>query len=55
MAYNFDRLDDTSTFNVPYDTRSIMHYDSYAFSQNGQPTLLGKVLIIIIIFIDRSK
>jgi len=42
MAYNFDKMMDTSTFNVPYDIRSIMHYDSYAFSNNGQPTLLAK-------------
>jgi len=32
-----------STFNVPYNTKSIMHYGSYAFSKNEQPTILTKV------------
>ncbi|OXA60964.1 astacin [Folsomia candida] len=41
-SHNFDKMDDTTTFGVPYDTRSIMHYDSYAFSSNGQPTILAK-------------
>lgn len=32
-----------TTFGVPYNTRSIMHYSSRAFSKNGQPTITAKV------------
>ncbi|ODM96743.1 Zinc metalloproteinase nas-14 [Orchesella cincta] len=44
MAYNFDKFPDSqvTTYGVPYNVRSIMHYDSYAFSANGQPTMLAK-------------
>ena len=31
-----------NTMGFPYDYSSIMHYDSYAFSKNGQPTMLAK-------------
>jgi len=27
---------------VPYDTTSVMHYDSYAASKNGKPTMVTK-------------
>ncbi|ODM91057.1 Zinc metalloproteinase nas-7 [Orchesella cincta] len=30
------------TFDVPYNTKSIMHYSSYDFSSNGMPTILTK-------------
>ncbi|KAK7478237.1 hypothetical protein BaRGS_00030495, partial [Batillaria attramentaria] len=41
---NFDRLpvDLIDTLGVQYDYGSIMHYSRYAFSANGQPTLLPK-------------
>jgi len=42
MAYNYDKMMDTTTFGTAYDTRSIMHYNSYDFSNNGQPAILAK-------------
>lgn len=42
MAYNYDKMSDTLTFGTAYDTRSIMHYNSYDFSNNGQPAVLAK-------------
>ncbi|MDO6386765.1 M12 family metallopeptidase [Uliginosibacterium sp. 31-12] len=41
MEYNFDKLPATSAdaFGA-YDFASIMHYDAYAFSSNGQPTMV---------------
>lgn len=32
-----------TTFDVPYNYRSIMHYDGRAFSKNGQSTIVAKV------------
>ncbi|KAK7866830.1 hypothetical protein R5R35_005258 [Gryllus longicercus] len=42
-AYNFDKYgaDLISEFGVEYDTESVMHYDKYAFSKNGQPTIIS--------------
>jgi Alpha-L-arabinofuranosidase B (ABFB) domain/Astacin (Peptidase family M12A) len=37
-AFNFDKVNE-SLFGA-YDYDSIMHYDSYAFSKNGQPTIV---------------
>lgn len=46
MEYAFDKYppSEVTTFNVPYNYRSIMHYDSGAFSSNGQPTMISKVI-----------
>ncbi|ODM87186.1 Zinc metalloproteinase nas-7, partial [Orchesella cincta] len=33
---------DATTFGVPYNTKSIMHYASYDFSVNGKPTIVTK-------------
>ncbi len=44
--HNFDKVTDGySLFGVPFNTRSIMHYHSYEFSANGQPTVTAKVKI----------
>jgi len=41
MAYNFNKLSwgEASTFDVPYDYRSIMHYNAKDFSNNGGDTI----------------
>ena len=41
--YNFDKKYSTAQLNLPYDLRSIMHYESHAFSINGRPTIVSKV------------
>lgn len=43
MRYNFNIAKGSLTYGVPYNTKSIMQYDSYAFSKNGEPTMLKKV------------
>jgi hypothetical protein len=42
--YQFEKFNpwDTTNFGTPYDYFSIMHYDSYAFSRNGKPTIVAK-------------
>lgn len=44
MEHNFDKYSTSqvSTFNTPYDYKSIMHYSAYAFSTNGRPTIEPK-------------
>ncbi len=34
-----------SSFGVPYNPRSIMHYYTHDFSKNGKPTLTAKVIV----------
>lgn len=43
MGYNFNRLGRQTTSLGPYDYGSIMHYEWYAFSWNGRPTISAKV------------
>ncbi|CEF70657.1 Astacin-like metalloendopeptidase [Strongyloides ratti] len=45
--YNFFKISpqDTSTYGIPYDYGSIMHYDTYAFSKNKQKTMVPIILI----------
>jgi hypothetical protein len=45
MEYNFDKYDASTitSFGVPYDYGSIMHYGPYALSANGLPTITPKV------------
>jgi hypothetical protein len=42
MAYNFDSFgsDRINSRGSTYDYKSIMHYGSYGFSINGQPTMV---------------
>lgn len=37
------RTRDVTTFDLPYDYKSIMHYPSWAFSKNGKSTITAKV------------
>ncbi|CAL8075777.1 unnamed protein product [Orchesella dallaii] len=47
-AHNFEKYEDTLTFDVPYDVQSIMHYGSYDFNSNKQPTIVEKDRSLII-------
>lgn len=36
------RKENTNNLNTPYDFNSVMHYSKFAFSKNGQPTIVAK-------------
>lgn len=44
MAHNFNiyTSSQVNTLNTSYDFDSVMHYDSTAFSANGQPTIVRR-------------
>ncbi|KAK2718961.1 hypothetical protein QYM36_006092 [Artemia franciscana] len=41
---NFDKYEEDriTAFGQPYDWGSVMHYSEYAFSNNGEPTIVSK-------------
>ncbi|XP_028331840.1 high choriolytic enzyme 1-like [Gouania willdenowi] len=39
QEHNFDRIA-TNNLGTPYDYNSVMHYSRFAFSRNGQPTIV---------------
>ena len=43
LTNNFKKYSQFTTFNLPYDAQSIMHYGSSFFSRNGRPTITSKV------------
>ncbi|XP_014662085.1 PREDICTED: zinc metalloproteinase nas-13-like [Priapulus caudatus] len=40
--HNFNKYDESTVtqFGFPYDYGSVMHYSSYGFSTNGEPTIM---------------
>lgn len=47
MSHNFDKMTDAevTTFGLPYDYQSVMHYEKYDFSINPfLPTIVHKVI-----------
>lgn len=47
---NFDKYSDTliGGFGENYDYSSVMHYSAYAFTGNGQKTIVTKVIQILL-------
>jgi len=50
---NFEKFNASivTSFGVPYDYESIMHYGPYAYSKNGWPTIETKVSHMLYLFL----
>ncbi|KAL5277302.1 hypothetical protein ACFFRR_002498 [Megaselia abdita] len=46
QRHNFDKYtrQEVTNYGTRYDYDSIMHYDAYAFSMNGKPTMVAKIM-----------
>ena len=48
MEHNFKKQTDAKTYGIPYDPKSIMHYEYYAFAKNKKiPTIESKVMLTV--------
>lgn len=59
---NFEIYRNSISYNLPYDLKSLMHYQSYAFSRNQKPTitaldgtLIGQSTAMTLLDIQRIK
>ena len=52
MENNFLKYDASTitSFGLPYDYGSVMHYEEYAFSKNGEKTIVPKVRQLLYLF-----
>jgi hypothetical protein len=53
MEHNFNRYSASvvTSFGVPYDFGSVMHYSAFAFSRNGLRTIVPRVSQLLYCFV----